>query len=43
VKAPDFFGRKRQMMRPFPLEVTTGDFAFVTDHRRIAIALWPTF
>jgi hypothetical protein len=22
------------MMRPFPLEVTAGDFAFATDHRR---------
>jgi hypothetical protein len=26
------------MMRPFPLEVTAGDFAVATDHRRIAIS-----
>jgi hypothetical protein len=33
------FGRKRHVMRPSALEITAGDFAFATDHRRIAISL----
>jgi hypothetical protein len=25
-------------MRPFPLEIAAGDFAFATDHRHVAIS-----
>jgi hypothetical protein len=34
----NLFGRNRQVMRPFTLEITAGDFAFAADHRRIAIS-----
>jgi hypothetical protein len=38
-EAPHLFGWKRNVVPPFALEITAGDFAFAAGHRRIAINL----
>jgi hypothetical protein len=38
-EAPHLFGRKRDVMRPFALEIVAGNFALSAGHRRIAISL----